>query len=44
MLEKTFDFVEMQEGDLLTDDVGKLDKARVKGIDAAFGEIFEETA
>lgn len=34
----------MQKSDLLSDDVGKFDEAGVEGIDAALGEIFEETA
>ncbi len=34
----------MKEGDLLTDDMGKLDEGRIKGFDFAFGEILKKTA
>ncbi len=34
----------MKKGDLLANDMGKFDEARVKGIDVTLGEVFEETA
>ncbi len=44
MLKQTFYFVKMKKGDLLANDMGKFDEARVKGIDVTLGEVFEETA
>ena len=43
MLKQTFYFVKMKKGDLLANDMGKFDEARVKGIDVTLGEVFEET-
>lgn len=34
----------MEEGNLFADDVRELNKGGVKGINAAFGEVFEEAA
>lgn len=43
-VEEAFYFVVVEEGDLLTDDVGEFDEGRVEGRDAAFGEVFEKTS
>lgn len=34
----------MKEGNLFTDDVGEFDEVGVEGVDATFGEVFEEAA
>lgn len=43
MVEKIFDFVVVEKGDLLADDMGEFDEGRVERFDVALGEIFEKT-
>lgn len=43
-IEKTLDFVIMEEGNLLANDVRKFDEICIEGINAAPGEVFEKTA
>lgn len=43
-IEKTLDFVVVEEGNLLANDVRKFDEIGIEGINAALGEVFEKTA
>ena len=43
-VEEILDFVVMKESDLLADDVGELDEARVETRDATLGEILQKAA
>lgn len=43
-IEKTLNFVIMEEGNLLANDVRKFDEIGIEGINAALGEVFEKTA
>lgn len=43
-VEEGFDFVVVEEGNLLADDVGKFDESGIERFNLAFGEVFEEAA
>lgn len=44
MAQKVLNFIVVEESNLLTDDVGKLDEGGVEGFEVALREVFEEAA